>query len=119
MEDYHIRNSDPRNCRLMSAAKKPLELPGRLYKFMERKWADALVSVGTYRIGTLHEYRDEEKHSHGVLDREEGAYTHREEITSANVSQITNASQTMFAPTPGVPASNMTFDNCVVEIRFG
>jgi hypothetical protein len=62
---------------------KPITFPARLFKFMERRWADALLQAGSFRIGTLQEYRDDEKHDHGVLDREEGVLRHNEHIGKA------------------------------------
>ncbi|SPJ35246.1 hypothetical protein [Kushneria phyllosphaerae] len=43
-----------------------------LYKHLESVHADALIRKGSIRIGTLYEYRDQEKHGEGVLDEEEG-----------------------------------------------
>lgn len=45
-----------------------------LYKHLESVHADALIKKGSIRIGTLYEYRDQEKHGEGVLDREEGIF---------------------------------------------
>jgi hypothetical protein len=46
--------------------------PPALYKFMERKWADALVATGRVRIGTLADFRRTEAHDEGIADAGEG-----------------------------------------------
>jgi len=102
--------ADARDFRLTKNGKQ-LVLPNRLYKFMERKWANELVHGGAYRIGTLREYGNAEKHTDGILDTEEGYIVHQEIIESANVEQLSRYSQSMFAPAAGVPAENMQFKN--------
>lgn len=47
-------------------------LPARLFKYMKREHADRLVNEGSTRIGTLHDFRDEESHGVGVGDAGEG-----------------------------------------------
>jgi hypothetical protein len=69
------RRADARDVRLTKDG-KPLVLPNRLYKFMERKWANELVHGSGYRIGTLREYGNAEKHADGILDTEEGYIAH-------------------------------------------
>jgi hypothetical protein len=64
-------------------------LPLRLYKFLELGYAKSLVKRGSIRIGTLFEYRDQERHSHGVLDTGEGMVAHSERIDYARVDQLT------------------------------
>ncbi|GHE20117.1 hypothetical protein GCM10017767_06380 [Halomonas urumqiensis] len=43
-----------------------------LYKHLPSRFADGLIARGEVRVGTLYEYRDDEKHGEGVLDRLEG-----------------------------------------------
>jgi hypothetical protein len=47
-----------------------------LYKLMERRWAEALINVGSIRIGTLADFRKEEAHAAGIGDEGEGTITH-------------------------------------------
>lgn len=51
-----------------------LRVMGRLYRYTEREYADRLLSVGSLRVGTLHDFRREE-HKGGIADRNEGRKT--------------------------------------------
>ncbi|KLU27665.1 hypothetical protein EOS_03385 [Caballeronia mineralivorans PML1(12)] len=42
-----------------------------MYKYLSRRWADTLVTVGNTRVGTLHDFRSLE-HGPGISDPEEG-----------------------------------------------
>lgn len=65
-----------------------LPLPPRLYKFLPREWASAMMSQGSIRIGTLHEYRDQEKHPHMVGDAGEGTVKQHEAVSAARGDQL-------------------------------
>ncbi|EAR56843.1 hypothetical protein SKA34_05165 [Photobacterium sp. SKA34] len=45
---------------------------GVLYKYMKKEHAKLLVEQGSLRIGTLYEFRDEEKHGQEIGDNKEG-----------------------------------------------
>ncbi len=45
---------------------------GVLYKYMRKEHADLLVDKGCLRIGTLYEFRNEEKHGKAIGDNQEG-----------------------------------------------
>ncbi|WP_321905760.1 hypothetical protein [Paraburkholderia tropica] len=47
----------------------------QLYKYLRREFAVALVQRGSTRIGTLRDFRDEEKHGKGIGDATEGTKT--------------------------------------------
>lgn len=49
--------------------------PSRLYKYLPREFAESLVQRGSTRIGTLRDFRDEEKHGKGIGDATEGTKT--------------------------------------------
>jgi hypothetical protein len=72
---------------------QPIELPGKLFKFLTLKYARALCDRGAIRIGTLYEYRNQEHHGHGVLDIGEGTLRHSETVVSATLSQMTGYTQ--------------------------
>jgi len=44
----------------------------KLYKYTEREWAESLIKTGSFRIGTLYDYRKEEEYGKGIGDKEEG-----------------------------------------------
>lgn len=44
-----------------------------IYKFMEEKYLDAFLNGDSVRIGTLHEYMNEEQYDLATLDTDEGA----------------------------------------------
>ena len=46
-----------------------------LYKYTQRHYVQAMLDVGTYRIGTLEEYRNEERFGSEIGDAEEGRKT--------------------------------------------
>jgi hypothetical protein len=48
---------DPRSVRITGIGDVPLDLPRRLYKFMEQEWADKMQFGGSFQVGTLHYYR--------------------------------------------------------------
>jgi hypothetical protein len=62
--------------------------PQRLYKFLRRYDAEAMCRIGQIRVGTLHEYRDEERYRGQILDREEGFLDYRDTILSARGDQL-------------------------------
>ena len=43
-----------------------------LFKFLEENYATEMIRKGSFRIGTLYEYRDDEKYSGKILDQGEG-----------------------------------------------
>ena len=43
-----------------------------LYKYMKSEFAQKVISEGTFRIGTLYEFQNEEKHGAAIGDSEEG-----------------------------------------------
>src|SRR5437016_1757377 len=51
------------------------EPPGQLFKYLERRWADAMIERGAIRIGTLHGFRRIEEHGDEIGDRDEGIVT--------------------------------------------
>jgi len=46
-----------------------------LYKFLRPEHADRMLQEGSIRIGTLHEYRNQERYGQRTLDAEEGQRT--------------------------------------------
>jgi len=50
-------------------------MPSPLYKYSELRWARALVSEGSIKIGTLSEYRSKEGHDQERGDGHEGELT--------------------------------------------
>jgi hypothetical protein len=88
----------------------PLWLPARLYKFMKPEHANALLQWGSVRVGTLYEYRNEEKHSGGVVDPGEGTLTHIERVEEAKANQLTEYSRRLTTPTSGVTLSDVTIE---------
>lgn len=54
----------------MAIRRIPVKLNG-LYRYSEKRWNDDLLTRGSLRIGTLHDYRNSE-HKPGVQDAEEG-----------------------------------------------
>lgn len=55
----------------------------RLYKFLPNNYAEAMCERGEIRVGTLHEYRNGEQYSGGILDREEGVLDYVDNVISA------------------------------------
>lgn len=49
--------------------------PERLYKYLPREFAETLTKVGSTRVGTLHDFRNIEKHAKGIADESEGKRT--------------------------------------------
>ncbi|HCG8492895.1 hypothetical protein HJ097_14955 [Vibrio parahaemolyticus] len=55
-----------------------------LYKYMKKEHAKLLVEQGSLRIGTLYEFRDEEKHGKEIGDFQEGTKSTYMEVGEAN-----------------------------------
>ncbi|MDN7779384.1 MULTISPECIES: hypothetical protein [Burkholderia cepacia complex] len=47
-------------------------VPNRLFKYLRREHAERLINEGSTRVGTLHDFRNEERHGVGVGDAGEG-----------------------------------------------
>ena len=45
-----------------------------LYKFLEKKYLDSFFKTGCIRIGTLHNFQDEEEHGNNRGDKNEGTH---------------------------------------------
>jgi hypothetical protein len=75
---------------------KTVDFPDKLYKFLAPEHARALIERGSTRIGTLHEYRRQERHGHQVLDVGEGTLRHTERIITARGDQITPYTRALF-----------------------
>jgi hypothetical protein len=52
-----------------------IPMPSPLHKYSELRWARALVSEGSIKIGTLSEYRSKEGHDQDRGDGHEGELT--------------------------------------------
>lgn len=93
---------------------RTIELPKRLFKFMKTEHAVKMCSFGSFRIGTLYEFRDADIYGYGVLDRHEAELEHTEQITFARPHQLTQASQSFLAAArlagPGVTLQNVEID---------
>ncbi len=46
--------------------------PEKLYKYLKMTYADSLIGSGSTRVGTLYDFRDEERHGAGIGDAAEG-----------------------------------------------
>ena len=60
-----------------------LGTPVCLYKYLPRRYAEALVDGSSIRIGTMHEFRAMEDSDPRRGDREEGIFTHCEYMARA------------------------------------
>lgn len=90
---------------------EPQVLPDKLYKFLAPTFARALCESGGVRVGTLHDYRNAEKHGYGVLDMGEATMQHREIIKQARADQMTGWTRAAFSGThPTVEFLNGTIE---------
>jgi len=68
-----------------------MQLPAQIYKYTYKKYAELMAKEGQFRIGTLFEYRDIEKHGEDVGDQKEGT----KEIYADNLNFQANRPETM------------------------
>jgi hypothetical protein len=64
------------------------DVPDVLYKYTKRKYAQAMLRDGVFLIGTLYDFRDQEKHGDRIGDSDEGVLTVTERNTFAQTEQI-------------------------------
>lgn len=69
------------------------DTPKYLYKYTNRAFAESLVSRGSLRLGTIHDYRDGEQHCEGKHDPAEGAVTFTGELKNGEKLALQIASR--------------------------
>jgi hypothetical protein len=94
----------------LSPVGNPEKWPRRLYKFQTADCAAALRQRGSIRVGTLHDFRNSEKHGHGVVDEGEGTLRFNEQIEgTSRRDQLSQYSHSLFAALPpNTRISNLT-----------
>src|SRR5690242_17321987 len=65
-------------------------IPARLYKYQVAIHAEAMVTRGQVRVGTLHEYRDADRLGDEVGDSREGCLSTIQEFTEETVITSSN-----------------------------
>jgi hypothetical protein len=85
-----------------------------LFKYMEERFAHDFVDRGVLLVGTLHDFRDKERHTADVLDEEEGVvrtYSFQESLTLSGGDRINPIVDRCVRVAPGVSAHfrNMLF----------
>jgi hypothetical protein len=69
------------------------DFPSRLFKFMKAEHAALMCQSNRVRYGTIYDFRKQENHAHGVLDKEEGLIHYTEHVTEATASQLGHRSK--------------------------
>jgi hypothetical protein len=80
-------NEMMRDYQVLSLVKSPA-FPSRLYKFMKAEHAQLLCQRNRVRYGTIYDFRKQENHGHGVLDKEEGLIHYSERVSHATSDQL-------------------------------
>lgn len=99
----------------------PAKAPTRLYKYIESRYVDAMLSRGTIRVGTLFEFRDREKHGPRA-DPGENTFTNRsvlKRLDPESNDPSTAFERAVFRGAVGLPpgASRVEISNNLFERR--
>ena len=73
---------------------RSLNMPNA-FKYMERKWAKPLLSMGLIRIGTLYDFRKQE-HGKGISDQDEGTKNISHRVNAKSAKQIESFEKNFF-----------------------
>jgi hypothetical protein len=89
--------------------------PSTLYKFMTKHWASELMKFGTVQVGTLHDYRNMEKHGKRG-DADEGKLKYVENVGAATtLDKLSHIAKSLIHDPHGVGAhvtiSDVNFTN--------
>lgn len=87
-----------------------------LFKYLPRRFADALISSGDLRLGTLHDFQDEERHGHAIGDRAEGVAEVYDNPPLLVTGSGTPLSPPVRAALGDDPPPGNVFDRCLFTI---
>lgn len=84
---------------------------GPLYKFTEKRWADAIMATGQVRVGTLKDFRNEERFGPELGDAGEGKLVYEETVTGTKT--IGDLSWLGQHHIKGPPGQKITFEGAI------
>ncbi len=89
-----------------------------MYRYSEKIYNDSLLNMGIIRIGTLHDFRNKEKHKIGVADEMEGAKTIRSSFVESktfNTSDKNSDDMLRYFGIKSAAGTRHTFTNSKLE----